>query len=74
MPLGFLSLISPPIPAKKIDKVVGVVRVEEFDEDLAQNCPELPLAGRLAPSCISGAPTLSTLQRLGGRGWRRGGL
>lgn len=69
MPLGSLSLISPPTPTPEINKVAGVMRVEEFDEALAQNWPELPLAGRLAPARAYPEPhTLSTPQRLGGGG------
>lgn len=47
------------------NKVGVMVRMEEFDEDLAQNCAELP---RLAPgSCVRiwEPQTQSTLQRLG---------
>lgn len=42
--------------------------MEEFGEDLAQNCPELPPAGRLAPACISGAAYSEHSAEAGGPG------
>lgn len=43
------------------------MRVEEFDEDLPQNCPELPQAGRLAPgSRTPGAPGVERSAEAGG--------
>lgn len=52
----------------KINKVGVVVRVEEFDEDLAQDCPELPQLAVWLLHAYLGAPTLSALQRLGVEG------
>lgn len=58
-----VSVQYPHLP--KINKVGVVARVEEFDEDLAQDCPELPRLATWLLHAYPGAPTLSALQRLG---------
>lgn len=50
-----LSLFSPPLPPAN-NKVGVMVRMEEFDEDLAQNCPKLPRLAAWLLSAYLGAP------------------
>ena len=41
--------------APQINDVGVAVQVEELDEDLAPNCPELAAAGGRYPRCMSGS-------------------
>lgn len=53
MPLGKCPCSVPAAP--QINEVGVAVQVEELDEDLAQNCPELAAVSGRAPRCMSGS-------------------
>ena len=66
MPLGKCPCSVPAAP--QINEVGVAVQVEELDEDLAQNCPELAAAAAGLPAACLGAACTERSAAAGGGG------